>query len=148
MPGDHLENTRDHERLWFELENLRKQNLVWCEIQIGSDTDAVVEGDGQGRIVVSENINGWRLLSVRAYVGTPSDNGSIVVDIRNETTGYDFLSYSAVIPEDELDSFLVDPQFDIDSDVERVWTGQRLVVDVSSAGENAMGLGVILTFGK
>lgn len=114
---------------------------------IVSDT-TLTTGDGKARFNIPSEMDSWDLVDVDACVDT---NTSGVVgptfQINNETDNADMLSTKITLDTSEVTSFTAATQPVIDTANDSVVTGNRLRVDIDSAG-TASGLRLILSFRK
>ena len=116
------------------------------ELKITSDTTLVVTGDGQFIFCCPDILNAMNLVRAHAFVSTVSNSGNPTIQIRNVTDAVDMLSTKITIDASEFTSYTAATPSVVDPAHDDVATGDLISVDVDVAGNNAMGLGVILTF--
>ncbi len=121
---------------------------VTFEIKVISDTDTLGTGDSQFVFAIGSDLNGANLVDAQAYVTTVSSSGLPTVQIRNVTQTADMLTTKVTIDASEFTSYTAATPRVIDTANDDVATGDRIAVDVDVAGTGAMGLGVILRFGR
>ncbi len=124
---------------------------VRFEIKVIADDDTLATGDGQFIFAIPKDLNGSNLVDAQAYVTTVSSSGLPTVQIRNVTQTADMLTTKITIDVGDLRSFAPDtpatPRV-IDTANDDVATGDLIAIDVDVAGTGAMGLGVLLGFGR
>lgn len=110
----------------------------------GSET---VTGDGKFIWVIPYDLDGTNLVDADAFVTTVG-SGATIIQIRNITQAVDMLTTRITIDANEYHSFPpgASVQADIDEDNNTVVTGDRLAIDVDTAGAGSKGLGVMLRF--
>lgn len=148
-PGDELENTRDHERIWHELGDLAGSRPVEgtpYHIKVFRDQADVSAGSDVFIWAVPSELNGLNIIGVEAYVTTVSSSGPVQVSIRNRRTGADVLSDPVVIDEGLEDSEDSTARSSVNGGNAGVLAKDKLIIDVDSAGTGAKGLGVMVMF--
>lgn len=118
-------------------------------LKVYDDTTAMTTGDGKVIFRVPAALNGLNLTAVSAYVTTaPSATGaSPLIQLRNVTDSVDMLSTRITIDAGETDSSTAAVGAVIDTAHDDVATADQISVDIDTAGTNAKGLGLDLTFG-
>ncbi len=118
------------------------------EIKVIADTDTLATGDGQFIFAIPKDLNGANLVDAQAFVTTVSSSGLPTVQIRNVTQTADMLTTKVTIDASEFTSYTAATPRVIDAANDDVATGDRIAIDVDVAGTGAMGLGVLLAFGR
>jgi hypothetical protein len=110
----------------------------------GSET---VTGDGKFIWVIPYDLDGTNLVDADAFVTTVG-SGATVIQIRNITQAVDMLTTRITIDANEYHSFPpgASSPADIDDANNTVVTGDRIAIDVDTAGAGSKGLGVMLRF--
>jgi len=121
---------------------------VMMEIKVTSDISVLAVGDGQFIFACGSDLNGLNVVSANAYVTTLSSSGTVAVQLRNVTDSVDIMSTKVTIDASEYTSYTAGTASVIDLTKDDVATGDRIAIDVDSAGTGAKGLGVILGFGR
>ncbi len=121
---------------------------VRFEIKVIADDDTLATGDGQFIFAIPKDLNGANLVEAQAYVTTVSSSGLPTVQIRNVTQTADMLTTKITIDGSEFTSYTAATPRVIDTANDDVATGDRIAIDVDVAGTGAMGLGVLLAFGR
>ena len=116
------------------------------DIKVFSDTQTVSTGDGKFIFAIPADLGGCYLIDADAYVTTVSSSGTPTIQIRNVTQSADMLSTRITIDASEYTSYTAAAPAVIDTANNDVATGDRIAIDVDTAGTGAKGLGVILTF--
>lgn len=116
---------------------------VFADEGFGSDVEA---GDGKFIWVIPYDLDGTNLVDADAFVTTVG-SGATIIQIRNITQAVDMLTTRITIDAGDFHSFPPGPtQADIDDANNTVVTGDRIAIDVDSAGAGAKGLGIMLRF--
>lgn len=113
--------------------------------KVFDDATAVTTGDGKVIFSVPPDLNGMNLVSVFASVSTVSSSGNPTVSIENLTDTTVMLSTLLTIDATEYDSSTATAAV-IDTDHDDVATGDRLEINVDTAGTGTKGLFVVLGF--
>jgi len=113
--------------------------------KVCDDATAITVGDGKVIFSIPPILNGMNLVSVFASVSTVSSSGTPTVTIYNLTDSVDMLSTALTIDATEYDSSTATAAV-IDTAHDDVATGDRLEINVDTAGTGAKGLFVILGF--
>ena len=114
---------------------------------IVSDT-TLATGDGKARFNIPSFLDSWDLVDADACLDTnTSATVGPTIQIHNETDGADMLSTKITIDTSEVTSYTAATPPVIDTGNDSVVSGNRLRIDVDSAGTSA-GLRVILAFRK
>jgi hypothetical protein len=92
-------------------------------------------------------LNGLNLTAVSAGVSTVSTSGLPTVMIRNITDSQDMLSTAITIDANEFHSSTAATAAVINASYDDVATGDRIGINVTTAGTGTKGLQVDLTFG-
>lgn len=116
------------------------------EIKVVGDASLVSAGNGKAVIGIPYEFNGLNLTRAEAFISSLSVSGDISVQIRNATNAVDMLTSNIFIDQGDFTSFISTSPSVINAATRSVATGDRIAIDVDSAGSGALGLGVILTF--
>jgi len=114
--------------------------------KVFDDATAVTTGDGKVIWSVPPELNGMNLVSVFASVSTVSSSGLPTVSIENLTDTAVMLSTLLTIDATEYDSSSAAAAAVIDTAEDDVVTGDRLEINVDTAGTGTKGLFVVLGF--
>lgn len=98
--------------------------------------------------MIDEELNGWSVKSVSAYVPVASTSGTPTVTLTNLTTGNTITSTPVTIDANELTSLTAATPAVINQAYKSVATGNLLSVNLTVTGTGAKGLGVIIVFEK
>lgn len=98
--------------------------------------------------MIDEELNGWSVKSVSAYVPVASTSGTPTVTLTNLTTGNTITSTPVTIDENELTSLTAATPAVINPAYKLVATGNLLSVNLTVTGTGAKGMGIIITFEK
>ncbi len=121
---------------------------VRLNILCTSQSEALATGDAQPIVEIDQDLDGARLVKVRASVTTVSSSGLPTVQIRNVTQAVDMLSTKASIDVGETSSRTATTPPVIDTSNNTVADGDQIAIDVDIAGTGTMGLIVMLWFGR
>jgi len=110
--------------------------------------DAITTGDGKAILFITPELNGYNLTDADAGVTTVSSSGNPAIQIRNVTDSVDMLSTAITIDASEFTSYTAATAPVIDTSKDDVATGDRIAIDIDTAGTGAKGLTVFLTFQK
>ncbi len=121
---------------------------VRLNILCTSQSEALATGDAQPIVEIDSDLDGARLVKVRASVTTVSSSGLPTVQIRNVTQAVDMLSTKASIDVGETSSRTATTAAVIDTANNTVADGDQIAIDVDIAGTGTMGLIVLLWFGR
>jgi len=116
------------------------------QVKVCDDATALTTGDGKIIFMIPEEMNGMNLVKAHAMVSTVSSSGTPTIQIRNVTDGVDMLSTRITIDASEYTSYTAATAPVIDTTKDDVATGDRIAIDVDSAGSGAKGLTVFLAF--
>jgi hypothetical protein len=116
------------------------------QIKICDDATALTTGDGKIIFVVPASMNGMNLINVASMVSTVSSSGTPEVQLRNVTDSADMLSTKLTIDANEYTSYTAATPAVINASYDDVATGDRIAIDVDTAGTGAKGLTVYLRF--
>lgn len=127
---------------WLPLEVNRTM-----QVKVIDDLTGLTTGDNKFVLIIDATLNLLDLVAANAYVSTPSNSGGVTVQLRriNRAPG-DLLTTRVTIDQDELSSYDAAVPAVIDQSADTVRTGDLIAVDVDTAGVNAKGLGVVLSF--
>ena len=120
---------------------------VQFAIKVFSDTTTLATGDGKFIFVISSDLDGARLTAAEAFVTTVSSSGTPTVQVRNITDAVDMLSTAITVDASEYSSYTAATRSVVNATNAVVATGDRIALDVDTAGTGAKGLGVLLKFG-
>ena len=98
--------------------------------------------------MIDEELNGWSVKSISAYVSVASTSGTPTVTLTNLTTENTITSTPVTIDENELTSLTASIPSIINPAYKSVATGNLLSVNLTVTGTGAKGLGVIIVFEK
>ena len=98
--------------------------------------------------MIDEELNGWSVKSISAYVPVASTSGTPTVTLTNLTTGNTITSTPVTIDENELTSLTASIPAVINPTYKSVATGNLLSVNLTVTGTGAKGMGVIIVFEK
>ncbi len=116
-------------------------------IKVVGDLQVVATGDGKFIWAIEEDIAGMQLAGVEADVTTISSSGGLLIQLRNIDNGnVDMLSTRVGIDVSETHSRTAATPPVINLANADVAHGDRLSIDVDSAGTGAMGLGFVAKF--
>lgn len=131
-----------------DIEELKRRQY-WIQgqfnIKIVSDQEEGSAGDNQFIFEIPEDLDGWELVAVRAYVTTVGTTGT-TVQLRNINAAVDMLTTSITIDTSEKSSRTAATAAVISATNQGVSDGDQVSIDVDAAGAGAKGLGVILNF--
>jgi len=116
------------------------------EVKVFDDATAVTTGDGKAIICIPESMNGMNLVQAEAYCTTVSSSGNPAIALRNVTDTTNPLSTDITIDATEFTSYTAATRSVVNATYDDVATGDRIAIDVDTAGTGTKGLGVILTF--
>jgi len=117
-------------------------------IKIIDDTTTLTTGDGKFYFAIPQELNGFNMTKVAAFVSTNSSSGTPTFQIANVTDGVDMLSTLITIDANEATSYTAATPPVIDTSKDDVATGDLLRIDCDAAGTGAKGAGLVLTFSK
>jgi len=117
-------------------------------IQVIVTDTTLATGDGKARFNIPSDMDSWDLIDADAAVDT-NTSGVVgpTIQVRNATDAADMLSTKITIDTSEVTSYTAATAPVIDTANDSVVTGNRIEIDVDSAG-TAAGLRVILAFRK
>jgi TctA family transporter len=115
-------------------------------IKIDDDNTILVTGSPRFIFTIPAALNGLNLTAVAISVTTVSSSGTPTVQIRNITDSQDMCSTAPVIDANEYHSKDGTPAV-VNTSYDDVVTGDRIGINVTTAGTGAKGLQVDLTFG-
>jgi hypothetical protein len=118
------------------------------ELQITDDATAVTTGDGKIIWVVPAFLTGFNLVGVESVCTTVSSSGTPEIQIHNLTDTQDMLSTRLTIDANEYTSATAATAAVINTTYDDVATGDRLRVDVDTAGTGTKGLLLRMYFEK
>jgi len=116
------------------------------QVKVCDDATALTTGDGKIIFMIPEEMNGMNLVKAHAMVSTVSSSGTPTIQIRNVTDSVDMLSTRITIDASEYTSYTAATAPVIDTSKDDVATGDRIAIDVDSAGSDAKGLTIFLAF--
>jgi len=116
------------------------------QVKVCDDATALTTGDGKIIFMIPEEMNGMNLVKAHAMVSTVSSSGTPTIQIRNVTDSVDMLSTKITIDASEYTSYTAATAPVIDTSKDDVATGDRIAIDVDSAGSGAKGLTIFLAF--
>ncbi len=118
-------------------------------IKVFGDKKQTTVEDGVFRFSVERDLDDSVIVDAAAFLGTAA-SGNTVIQVSNRTRGLDILSTPLTIPGGSYDSYGVFPSINTGGPVanpnNRVVLGDRIWIDVDTAGAGGRGLGVYLTF--
>lgn len=136
---------RDSGAAWVQVADTAKPKSV-ITLQIFDDNAALATGDGKKVWFVPQELNGMNLVAAHATVKTVSSGAAPAVMVHNLTDTTDMLSTGITIDANEFTSYTAATPPVINAAADDVATGDRIRIDVDTAGTGATGLAVILTF--
>lgn len=102
---------------------------------------------GGAFLAIPESLNGLKLSAAAGVLYSPDSSDDITFAIRNQdNSGVDMLSTDVTIDQGDLKSYDSGALPVIDDANALVATGDRIIVDLTGAGTDALGLDVILEF--
>jgi hypothetical protein len=119
--------------------------LAEYEIKVFGDDQVALVEDGAFRFAIPEDVDGYTLTAVAAFVGTVGSS-DVAVQIQNNTAAVDMLSTGITIDAGEFTSYTAATPPVIDEANATVTVADMIWVDVDSDGTDALGLGVMLRF--
>lgn len=121
-------------------------SFVTYQVKIVADgTTFAVGGGTVNEFFIPEDVNGLHLVKVAAGVSVPGSTAT-VVQITNLTQAVDMLTTSVSIDSGDYTSFDAATPPVIDTGSDQVFSGDRILFDITSAGTDAEGLSVALSF--
>jgi len=116
-------------------------------IKLFGDNAIVVTGDERFVFAASLDMDLLSLVAVEAFVSTVSSSGGVSVSIYNLTQTQDMLTAAVTIDSGEFTSCTAAVPVNINDLTNTVEHCDLISCNVDGAGVDAMGLGVMLTFG-
>lgn len=110
------------------------------------EVSVVSTGDGKFIFVIPHPLNLYFMTMAQAFITTISSSGAVTVMLRNATSSVDMLSTAITIDQGDYSSYAALTPPVIDYANCQVSTGDRIAIDVDTAGTGARGLGVKLAF--
>lgn len=149
--------TKDLERRVHRLERRVPPSAGVYEIKVFADANTgdgnlpdevtvVSVGDGKFIFAIPHPLDTYFLTLAHAFITTASSSGVVTVMIRNATAAVDMLSTAITIDQGDFTSYAAATPPVIDYANAQVSTGDRIAIDVDTAGTGAQGLGVKLAF--
>jgi hypothetical protein len=141
-------NTGTEDNKYVTPDGLAGSNIgtKMIQLKIIDDATALTTGDGKIIFMIPEEMNGMNLVKAHAMVSTVSSSGTPTIQIRNVTDSVDMLSTKITIDASEYTSYTAATAPVIDTSKDDVATGDRIAIDVDSAGSGAKGLTIFLAF--
>ena len=141
-------NTGTEDNKYITPDGLAGSNIGtrMIQVKVCDDATALTTGDGKIIFMIPEEMNGMNLVKAHAMVSTVSSSGTPTIQIRNVTDGVDMLSTKITIDASEYTSYTAATAPVIDTSKDDVATGDRIAIDVDSAGSGAKGLTIFLAF--
>ena len=141
-------NTGTEDNKYITPDGLAGSNIgtKMIQLKIIDDATALTTGDGKIIFMIPEEMNGMNLVKAHAMVSTVSSSGTPTIQIRNVTDSVDMLSTKITIDASEYTSYTAATAPVIDTSKDDVATGDRIAIDVDSAGSGAKGLTIFLAF--
>lgn len=141
-------NTGTEDNKYITPDGLAGSNIgtKMIQLKIIDDATALTTGDGKIIFMIPEEMNGMNLVKAHAMVSTASSSGTPTIQIRNVTDSVDMLSTRITIDASEYTSYTAATAPVIDTSKDDVATGDRIAIDVDSAGSGAKGLTIFLAF--
>ena len=120
-----------------------------AQVKVIDDLTVLTTGDGKTSLIITDDLDGLRLIDADAGVVGASSSGLPTIQLRRVRGGspVDMLSTPITIDVGELDSYNALTQPGINPANDDVLTGDRIFIDVDVAGTGTDGLEVALTFG-
>jgi len=109
-------------------------------LKITDDSTALTTGDGKLIITAPPEWNGMNVVDFDICISTASSSGLPSVAFYNVTDSCDILSTNATIDESEYSSYTATTAPVIDTSHDDLATGDRLRIDIDTAGTGAKGL--------
>jgi hypothetical protein len=116
------------------------------QLKICDDATVLTTGDGKLIFMIGEELNGMNLIAAHAGVSTVSSSGNPTIMIRNATDAQDMLSTAITIDATEFTSYTALTGCTINASYDDVATGDRIAINVTTAGTGTKGLIVHLVF--
>ncbi len=141
-------NTGTEDNKYITPDGLAGSNIGtrMIQVKVCDDATALTTGDGKIIFMIPEEMNGMNLVKAHAMVSTVSSSGTPTIQIRNVTDSADMLSTKITIDASEYTSYTAATAPVIDTSKDDVATGDRIAIDVDSAGSGAKGLTIFLAF--
>ena len=141
-------NTGTEDNKYITPDGLAGSNIgtKMIQLKVCDDATALTTGDGKIIFMIPEEMNGMNLVKAHAMVSTASSSGTPTIQIRNVTDNVDMLSTKITIDASEYTSYTAATAPVIDTTKDDVATGDRIAIDVDSAGSGAKGLTIFLAF--
>lgn len=117
------------------------------EIKVLDDSTTLTTGDGKYIWVVPSQFNNRIIIGVFATITTVSSSGTPTIQIRNITDSVDVLSTAITIDVSEYTSDTAATPAVINTSNDDLATGDRIAIDVDTAGTGAKGLSVGIIIG-
>ncbi len=114
--------------------------------KVFDDDTIITTGNNKLQFCIPASFNGYKLTAAKAFLTTASTSGLPTIQIRNVSNAQNMLSTAITIDATELTSYTAATAEVPNNSTNTVATGNLIAIDVSVAGTNAKGLGVILTF--
>jgi hypothetical protein len=116
-------------------------------IKIFSDTKATVIRDGAFRWTIPRKYDGWYIINVEAFVGTPG-TGPTTLQLSKNGGTIDILSTKVTVPAGEIWSGISGTQPVINQNVNQVFAGTSLWWDIDVAGAGSFGVGAYVDLSR
>ncbi|MCM8766980.1 MAG: hypothetical protein NC901_02835 [Candidatus Omnitrophica bacterium] len=135
-------------------ESIDLSGVFWIEpprlMQIKMIDDFTVLNERNGYIIVCvpQDLDNYKVKEIEAYVTTPSQNGNIVINVKNITKNLNILNQNIIIEPGKYTSYQSQNRPEINENNNIVNVGDLIEIKTLSFGENAKGLGIILKFGR
>ena len=141
-------NTGTEDNKYITPDGLAGSNIGtrMIQVKVCDDATELTTGDGKIIFMIPEEMNGMNLVKAHAMVSTVSSSGTPTIQIRNVTDSADMLSTRITIGASEYTSYTAATAPVIDTSKDDVATGDRIAIDVDSAGSGAKGLTIFLAF--
>ena len=141
-------NTGTEDNKYITPDGLAGSNIGtrMIQLKVCDNATALTTGDGKIIFMIPEEMNGMNLVKAHAMVSTVSSSGTPTIQIRNVTDSVDMLSTRITIDASEYTSYTAATAPVIDTTKDDVATGDRIAIDVDSAGSGAKGLTIFLAF--
>lgn len=114
-------------------------------IKITDDTTAITTGDGKFIFEVPQELNGTRVVKVRAFISTVSSSGAPNITLYNLTNSQEILSTALTIDESEYSSDTATTPAVINQSTNLFLNRDRVEVNIDGAGTGAKGLMVYIS---
>jgi hypothetical protein len=117
-------------------------------IAVFAPAGTVTTGNSSAVFIVPSSLNGYDLVSAKAFLVTVSASGTPVnVQLHNITDSVDMLSTPITIDNTEVSSVTAATPVVIDTAHDDVATNDMIGIDIDAAGSGATGLIIVLEFG-